>query len=91
MVEIMSYSDHVIRLGFAFILTGFLLLFAGSFLGFLSSQTSQNASSESESEFAVGGFIGFIPFGFATDRKLLPIVMGLSLFFFLLWLWLLFR
>ena len=37
-------------------------------------------------EFAIGGFIGPIPFGFATQKELLIVIMVLSIIFLIIFL-----
>lgn len=49
------------NLGFLIVLIGIILIIAGSF-------TSQE---KTESNFFIGGFFGFIPFGFANNKKML--------------------
>ena len=55
---------------------GIIIIFTGFLLG----------AGRGESKIAVGGFIGFIPFGFANDKKMLGLVMGLSLVMLVLFL-----
>ncbi|MBI2208797.1 hypothetical protein HYU50_04860 [Candidatus Woesearchaeota archaeon] len=71
-------NQQLISIGILVILIGFAIVFIGSFLG----------TQKSETKVAVGGFIGFIPFGFANDKRMLWIVVGimaaLALFFIIL-------
>ena len=71
-------NQQIISIGILVILLGFAIVFIGSFLG----------TQKSEAKVAVGGFVGFIPFGFANDKRMLWILMvimaALVLFFILL-------
>ena len=60
-----------------------LLIFIGFIIVFLGMM--QN-SKEAGAKVAVGGFIGFIPFGFGNDKNLVWFVTILSLVLFLVWL-----
>jgi len=51
---------------------GILLLFLGIVLIFIGSI----GNSKSDTKVAVGGFVGFIPFGFANDKKTMSILMA---------------
>jgi len=62
------------------LLLGIALILIGFFLVLLSALLSLKAG---KAEVAVGGFIGPIPFGFATSKNMLIAVMLLSLFTFL--------
>ncbi|MEM5778713.1 MAG: TIGR00304 family protein [Candidatus Aenigmatarchaeota archaeon] len=54
---------------------GILLILIGSFIVFIASiLNSKNV------KFAFGGFIGFIPFGFANDSQMLFMLIILMLF-----------
>ena len=69
-------NQQIISIGILVILLGFAIVFIGSFLG----------TQKSETKVAVGGFVGFIPFGFANDRKLLwalIAIMGVMLLFWI--------
>ncbi len=71
-------NQQIISIGILVILLGFAIVFIGSFLG----------TQKSETKVAVGGFVGFIPFGFASDKRMLYILLGFMgialLIFFLL-------
>lgn len=66
--------QKLIPIGFALVLLGMLLLILGSF-----------SAQKADTKVAVGGFIGFIPFGFANDKRLLYLVIGVSVAFFVIW------
>jgi uncharacterized membrane protein len=71
----MNYS--MTSLGILLILIGFAIVFIG---------TLTNTNSK-DTKVAVGGFIGFIPFGFGNDKNLvwsLIILMGIAMAFFLI-------
>ena len=64
----------LITLGFLVVFIGIIIIFLGALGG------------KGESKVAVGGFIGFIPFGFANDKRLfwsLLIVMVVIMAFLL--------
>ena len=63
-------------LGILIIIIGFIIVFFGAL----------NSSKESNAKVAVGGFIGFIPFGFGNDKNLVWFVTALSAILFLFWL-----
>jgi uncharacterized membrane protein len=63
---------------------GILVIFVGMFLVFLGFLSSIN-SADSKTKVAVGGFIGFIPFGFANDKKLLYLVIGFTAIIAAVW------
>jgi len=52
---------------------GFLVVFVGIIIISLGA-----LSGKGESKFAVGGFIGFIPFGFWSDEKMKWIALGFT-------------
>ncbi len=58
---------NLISVGIFIILVGFILVFLGALSG----------SSAKDTKIAVGGFIGFIPFGFSNDKKLLWVLIAL--------------
>ncbi len=68
-----NYS--LIRTGFFVILIGFILVFFGAL----------SSSNTKDTKVAVGGFIGFIPFGFANDKRMMWVLvafMAIALAFF---------
>ena len=68
-------NQNLISIGIFVILIGFALVFIGALTGMNKANT----------KVAVGGFIGFIPFGFGNDKRLvwtLVILMALALIFF---------
>lgn len=60
---------NLIQIGFVFVLIGIVLLTLGALF-----------SNKGKADFAFGGIIGFVPFGFATDPKLFFIMIALLLF-----------
>ncbi len=67
-----------------FLLLGLILILLGFFLVFISPFVGSKGKSEAKVEIAVGGFIGPIPFGFATSKEalyLLIVIMFISLIF----------
>ncbi len=70
-------NHNLISLGILIILIGFALVFIGAL--------TQAFTGKSDTKVAVGGFIGFIPFGFANDKRMmwaLIALMGIVLAFF---------
>lgn len=72
--------QYLVSLGSVLIFIGFIIVA----IGLLSSK-------DSNTKIAVGGFIGFIPFGWGNDKKLVWFVTVFSLALFLFWLLLNFR
>lgn len=64
---------------------GILLIFLGMLAVFIGSISSVKIG-DKNTKVAVGGFIGFIPFGFANDKNLLYFVLGLSAFLIIVFL-----
>lgn len=60
------------------IIIGFVVVFLGVIFG--------SKESNSKTKVAVGGFIGFIPFGFGNDKNLMWFSAILSLVLILFWL-----
>ena len=60
------------KVGLALIIAGMLLVVVGFVL--------LAAGKKAETRFAVGGFIGPVPFGFASDKEMLYIAIALTLF-----------
>lgn len=70
-------QNNLISIGILVILIGFVLVFIGALTSL--------GSGQKDTKVAVGGFIGFIPFGFGNDKRLvwaLVVLMGLALIFF---------
>tara|TARA_Y100000031_G_C8203459_1_gene377435 strand:+ start:575 stop:808 length:234 start_codon:yes stop_codon:yes gene_type:complete len=67
-------AQNLISIGILVIFIGFILILIGT----LSSQ-------KSDTKVAVGGFVGFIPFGFANDKNMLKIIMVIMVFLALLY------
>lgn len=65
-----------IPLGVFIIFVGLFILVIGLFL-----------QAKTDTKFFAGGIIGFIPFGFANDKKLFYIGLGLTIALFLFFLW----
>ncbi len=68
---------------------GLLVIFIGMILIFIGAITSSKENQNTK--VAVGGFIGFIPFGFVNDKRMLYFVIAISAIFMLLWLWFIFQ
>ena len=71
--------EQLISFGVILIIIGFIVVFLGIFA---------SAKDSSKTKVAVGGFIGFIPFGFGNDKNLIWFVTILSLVLFLFWVFL---
>ncbi|MBI2655174.1 DUF131 domain-containing protein [Candidatus Woesearchaeota archaeon] len=67
--------EQLINLGAILILAGFIMVFIGML----------QAAKESKTKVAVGGFIGFIPFGFGNDKDMVWFVTVLSAVLFIIW------
>tara|TARA_Y100000310_G_scaffold231819_1_gene234531 strand:- start:9631 stop:9882 length:252 start_codon:yes stop_codon:yes gene_type:complete len=71
----MTYN--LTSIGILVILIGFALVFIGAM--------TQSFSGKSDTKVAVGGFIGFIPFGFGNDKRMVWVLitlMAIALVFF---------
>jgi len=66
------YLRNLVPIGIVLIFIGMLAVFIGS--------TSSVKAGDKNTKVAIGGFISFIPFGFANDKNLLYFVLGLSAF-----------
>jgi uncharacterized protein (TIGR00304 family) len=69
--------DILILSGIFLIFLGFVLVVVGTFLSATSEQPSVKV--------AAGGFIGPIPFGFANDRVMFYVLIGIMVFMFVVW------
>ena len=67
--------DQIVSFGILVIIIGFVIVFFGALKG----------SSNTNTKVAVGGFIGFIPFGFGNDKKMIWFVTALSAVILLVW------
>lgn len=65
-----------------FIEIGILLIFIGMLFVVIGALTQARA----DSKVAVGGFIGFIPFGFWNDKRLMWVVIGIMAIFIVFWI-----
>jgi uncharacterized membrane protein len=63
-------SNFFLLLGLIFVIIGIVIIAVVAFLG---------KGGEAKTEVGVGGFIGIIPFGFATSKGMLYLVIALSL------------
>lgn len=68
--------EQLISLGVLVIFIGFIMVFFGILKG----------AKETKAKVAVGGFIGFIPFGFGNDKNLVLFITILSIVLFIIWL-----
>ena len=62
-------TERLVGIGIAVVFIGLIIIFTGALAGKESSKT----------KVAVGGFIGFIPFGFGNDRKMVWLAVITSL------------
>lgn len=69
-------SQTLVLIGIAVVFIGIVLIIVGSMLG----------AKESRARFGFGGFIGPIPFGFASDKPMLYIVIALAIVLLVLYL-----
>ena len=68
-------NPNLTSIGIFIIILGFALVFIGALTGMNNKDT----------KVAVGGFIGFIPFGFGNDKRMvwaLIVLMAIALIFF---------
>ena len=68
---------QLVPIGILIIFIGIILIFIGAL-----SQIKDGKNTK----IAVGGFIGFIPFGFANDKRMLYFVIGMTLILFIFYL-----
>jgi len=72
-------TQNLTSLGILIILIGFALVLIGAL-------TQVFSGGKSDTKVAFGGFIGFIPFGFSNDKRLLwtlITIMGIAMVLFL--------
>jgi uncharacterized membrane protein len=67
--------NNLTTVGIGLLFLGIFLIFMGTFLDVGKQKT--------ESKVAFGGFIGFIPFGFANDKRLFWVMIAITILFFL--------
>jgi len=70
-------ENNLISIGILVVLIGFALVFIGALTSL--------GSGQKDTKVAVGGFIGFIPFGFGNDKKMvwaLVVIMAIVMVFF---------
>ncbi len=75
--------EQIIGFGTFLVILGFAIIFFGILKG--------GREGSSQTKVAVGGFIGFIPFGFGNDKNLVWFITILSILFFIIWLFIGFR
>ncbi|MBD3310531.1 hypothetical protein GF351_04890 [Candidatus Woesearchaeota archaeon] len=74
-------KGYFVPLGLGMVIIGFVVISLGVLLG----------SEKSDTGFAVGGIIGFVPFGFGTDKRMVWAGLVLTALFFALCTWLAWR
>lgn len=74
--------EQLVGFGILLIILGFIVIVIGTLFG---------AKESSKAKVAFGGFIGFIPFGFGNDKRLVWFVTVLSLAILLTWIYFNFR
>ena len=70
--------EQLISFGILLMIIGFIIVFFGVLKG--------TKETTSKTKVVVGGFIGFIPFGFGNDKNLVWFVAILSLVLFAVWI-----
>jgi len=70
----------LVYFGITLLILGFLFIFLGTLLG------AYGGKDKAKIKYAVGGVLGFIPFGFANDKRLLITVLLISASIFVAWL-----
>ena len=58
-----------------------------TFIGIIILIIGLSTSSKTDTKFFAGGIVGFIPFGFGSDKKLFYIGLGLTIVLFLMMVW----
>ena len=76
--------EFLIPIGISLIFLGFIIVMIGAL--FNSGSANSGADKHTKNDVAVGGFIGFIPFGFATDKRLFTPLLVMMLTVFVIWL-----
>lgn len=66
---------NLVGLGILVIFMGFIIVFIGAL----------TQSSKGDAKVAVGGFVGFIPFGFTNDKRLFWALLAVMAVFLLFW------
>ena len=66
------------------ILIGFLLIFVGIILLFFGSLLSAFKTKQTKVEWGFGGFIGFLPFGYWSSKRMMYVVIACLLIISLL-------
>lgn len=69
--------ESLIPIGLFLIFLGFMIVFIGSLM--------QTTDSKSNIKIAAGGFIGIIPFGFASDKRSYYMLLTLMVLSLVLW------
>ncbi|MCD6496480.1 MAG: hypothetical protein J7K54_04360 [Candidatus Aenigmarchaeota archaeon] len=72
-------DSRIVLAGFVLVFIGMIVMVVGSMLG-----ERGKAHTGSGGGFAVGGFIGPIPFGWATQKPLLYAVIVISVLFYIM-------
>ena len=72
--------EQLISIGILMIVIGFIIVFFGTFFSAL-----KGKEASSNTKVAVGGFIGFIPFGFGNDKNLVWFATIISVVSILFW------
>ena len=75
-------TERLVGIGIAVVFIGLIIIFTGALTG---------KEASSKTKVAVGGFIGFIPFGFGNDKKLVWFAIILSLVMFIAFIFLNYR
>ena len=75
----------LIGIGIALIFIGFLVVMIGMLM---QSFGGEGASKDTNAKFSFGGFIGPFPFGFGNDKQwvMISLIIAMSLFFLMMWL-----
>ncbi len=68
------HQQTLIQAGVLVVFIGFIIIFLGSLAG----------ANKENTKFSVFGLVGFIPFGFANDKKLFAASIVITIFFLLI-------
>ena len=75
-------TEKLVGAGIVIVFIGLIIIFTGALTG---------KDTNSKTKVAVGGFIGFIPFGFGNDKKLVWFAIITSLIMFIAFIFLNYR
>ena len=75
-------TERLVGLGIIVVFLGLIMIFTGALTG---------KETNSKTKIAVGGFIGFIPFGFGNDKRMVWAAIIISFVALAVWIFLNYR